>query len=344
MIGKTDRRKAIMKTNRRSFLKKFSGTSAGLIAASALVNPGTSPAAAQEIIAGGARPMRKSYVTARCVLELEGLPCGWIWTAEGGGVTADVMEVRPDLRSPAKKHLGPVKYEEILLWCGAGLSAPFHEWMQAFLAGKSPRKSGAVIYFDSAGSEVSRLDFTNAAITEIDFPAVDAKSEENAVMTVRLSPESTRRNRDRAGRVVSFDSASMPVWLTNQFRLSIDGLAETSGRTSRIEAMVARHDPATGLEISDLVIAFPPAAAQPIEAWFEDFLIKGNNGDSREKSGKLEFFSPVQPEPLFTLSFENLGIFRLEPVALDIGTRIIYPLQARMYCEKMRFDPGFAKS
>lgn len=333
-----------MKTNRRSFLKQFGGTSAGFLAASALVSRLVPPAAAQEIVAGGARPTRKSYVTARCVLELEGLPCGWIWTAEGGGVTADVMEARPDPASPARKHPGPVKYEEIILSCGAGLNEPFYDWIKTFLAGKPVRKSGAVTYFDSAGSEVSRLSFTNAAITEIIFPAVDAKWQENAVMTVRLNPESTRRDRDRAGRVVNFDSASMPAWLTNHFRLSIDGLAETSARTTRIEAMVARDEPATGLEISDLVITFPPAAAQPVESWFEDFLVKGNHADAQEKSGKLEFLSPLQPEPFFTLSFEHLGIFRLEPVALDTGTRLVYPLQARMYCEKMRFDAGFAKS
>ena len=333
-----------MQTNRRRFLKQIGGTSAGLVAASALVSRVVSPAAAQEIVAGGARPTRKSYVTARCMLELEGLPCGWIWTAEGGSVTADVMEVRPDPTSPARKHPGPVKYEEIILSCGAGLSEPCYDWIKAFLAGKPARKSGAVTYFDSAGSEVSRLNFTNAAIAEITFPAVDAKWQENAVMTVKLSPESTRRDRDRAGRVVNFDSVSMPPWLTNHFRLSIDGLADTSARTSRIEAMVARNEPATGLEISDLVITFPPAAAQPIEIWFDDFLVKGNHADAQEKSGRLEFLSPVQPAPFFTLSFEHLGIFRLEPVALDTGTRLVYPLQARMYCENLRFDIGFAKS
>jgi len=275
---------------------------------------------------------------------LEGLPCGWIWTAEGGGITADVMEVRPDPAGPSRKHPGPVKYEEILLSCGAGLTEPFYDWIKAFLAGKLLRKNGAVIYFDSAGSEVSRLNFTNAAIMEVTFPAVDAKWEENAVMTVKLSPESTRRNRDRAGRMVNFDPASMPVWLTNHFRLSIDGLAETCARTSRIEAMFARNEPATGLEISDLVITFPPSAAQAVESWFEDFLIKGNHADAQEKAGKLEFLSPVQPEPYFTLSLAHLGIFRLEPVALDAGTRLVYPLQASMYCERMRLDVGFAKS
>ncbi len=333
-----------MQTNRRSFLKQVGGTSAGLGAASALVSRLVPPVAAQEIVVGGARLPRKSHVTSSCVLELEGLPCGWIWTAEGGGITADVMEVRPDPAGPSRKHPGPVKYEEIILSCGAGLNEPFHDWIKSFLAGKPVRKSGAVVYFDAAGSEVSRLNFTNAAISEIGFPAVDAKWEENAVMTVKLSPESTRRNRDRAGRVVNFDPASMPAWFTHHFRLSIDGLAETCARTSRIEAMFARNEPANGLEISDLVITFPPAAAQAVESWFEDFLIKGNHADAQEKAGKLEFLSPVQPEPFFTLSFEHLGIFRLEPIALDTGTRLVYPLQARMYCEKMRFDVGFAKA
>ena len=332
-----------MQIDRRSFLRQLGETSLGLTAAAAVVGRLTQPAAAQEIVALGARPPRKSYITARCVLELEGLPCGWIWTAEGGGVTADVMEVRQSSGGPVRKHPGPIKYDEITLFCGAGLSEPFNGWLKSFLTGKAARKSGAVVFFDSAGAEVSRLVFTDAAITEIVFPAVDAKSDENAVLTVKLAPASTRRSRDRAGRVVNFDPASMSTWLASQFRLSIDGLAETCACISRIEPVVAKLLPEGGLDVSDLIITFPPSAAPPVESWFEDFVVKGNHGDAAEKSGRLEFLSPTQTEPLYTLSLGHLGIVRLDPVAFDTGTRLVYPLQARMYCEELRLDAGFAK-
>lgn len=43
-----------------------------------------------------------------------------------------------------------------------------------------------------------------------------------------------------------------------------------------------------------------------------------------------------------TLSFEHLGIHRLDPVIFDTGSRVLHLLQAQMYCENIRFDPSQA--
>lgn len=333
-----------MNTNRRSFLARLGGMSAGALAGSLALQQAVLRSNAQETAIGGAKPIRKNYVTSRCLFELEGAPCGWIWSAEGGVATADVTETRSRDAATVKKQLGQPKFEDLVLVCGAGLSQPFYAWIKSFIAGSAPARSGAIIYFDSAGSEISRLSFTNARIAEVAFPALDATSEDTAAMTVRLTPESTRRTRDRAGRIVTFDAAMGPRWPVNHFRLSLDGLAETAARTLWIDGIVAKARSPSGLDISDLVLTFPSAAATPIEQWFDEFVLKGNHSDAMEKSGRLEFLSPDQPGPLFTLSFEHLGIFRLEPAVFDTGTRMLHPVQARMYCEAMRFDAGPATS
>src|SRR5215216_2045558 len=89
------------------------------------------------------------------------------------------------------------------------------------LYGKDVRKNGAIITADYEGKELSRLSFHNALITEIGFPALDASSKDTAKMSIKITPEYTRRQansgasllKDRLGRT------SQKQWLASNFRL-----------------------------------------------------------------------------------------------------------------------------
>jgi len=332
-----------MNSDRRSFLKQFSGTAAALVAATAATDRMATPGAGQDVVVGGARPPKRNYLTANCLLELEGQVCGWLFFAEGGGATGDVMETRTAKDGLVKKQLGPLRYDDLILSCGAGLNAALYEWMKTFFTRQTIRKSGAVVYLDRAGREVCRLSFTNALITEVGFPLFDGAWGEPAVMTLRLTPESTRRHRDNAGRGFSLDARTPPAWLASNFQLNIDGLADTTTRAVRVEPISARAPKPTTLEVTDLVLTYPAAFGQPLETWFEDFVGKSNNADAQEKSAILQLLSTDQTAVLFTLTFEHLGIYRLEPVLLDTGNRVMPLIQARLYCENLSFDHYLAK-
>ena len=271
-----------MNNDRRSFLKQCGGTAAAVVANAALANQVVSPVGAQSVIVGGVRPVRKYYVTGRCLLELEGTVCGWLWFAEGGSAAADVLEGLTGADGVIKKRLGPVRYEDIILSCGAGLGQPFDNWIKAWFGRQPARKSGAIVYLDATNREVSRLSFNKALITEVGLPALDAGMHEPAIMLVRLSPESTRRLRDSAGRAYNLSPTRGPSWQMSNFRLNLDGLAETSSRLIRIEELSVRSAGAGSLTFSNLMITFPASAGQPMESWLEDFLIKGNNADAQE--------------------------------------------------------------
>ena len=331
-----------MHSDRRSFLKQFSGSAAALVAAAA-TEPMASPAAAQEVVVGGARPPKRNYLTANCLLELEGQVCGWLLFAEGGGATGEVIETRSAKDGLVKKQLGPLRYDDLILSCGAGLNAAVYEWMKTFFARQATRKSGAVVYLDRAGREVGRLSFTNALITEVGFPLFDVAWGEPAVMTLRLTPESTRRHRDNAGRGFNLDARTPLGWLASNFLLTVDGLAETTTHAIRVEPISARAPKPMTLESSDLVLTYPAAFGQALETWFEDFVGKSNNADAQEKSGILQLIAADQTTVFFSLSFDHLGIYRLEPVLLDTGNRVMPLLQARLYCENLQFDHYLAK-
>src|SRR5438477_48786 len=56
----------------------------------------------------------------------------------------------------------------------------------------------------------------------------------------------------------------------------------------------------TALEIPNLVVTLADAHAGDFEAWFEDFVVRGNNGEDGEKEGKIEFLDATMKAALLT--------------------------------------------
>ena len=89
----------------------------------------------------------------------------------------------------------------------------------------------------------------------------------------------------------------------------------------------------------NLAVTLPEADAESFFAWHEEFVINGSNG---EKNGTLDYLAPNLGQTLFTIQFENLGIFRLTPEKVEAGSEQIRRVKAEMYCEAMTFS--FARS
>jgi len=300
---------------------------------------------------------KRGYVAGKYGVELDGIMAGWVWSAEGGHATSDVVQEKLGPDHIIKKHIAGVKYEDLSVSCGTGMSKGFYEWIKASFDHKYSRKNGAIIAADYNYKEHSRLTFFNGLITEIGFPALDAASKDAAKMTIKIAPETTRESVSAGGGAsisgkYAIDAAKQKKWLPANFRLKIDGLEETCTRVNKIEAITVKQkvienpvgelrdyekEPAH-LEIPNLVITFPESHAKPFYDWHEDFVIKGNNGDDKEKNGTLEYLTPNLQEVLFTLTFKHVGIFKLTPEKVESGSENIRRLKAEMYVEEMEFN------
>ena len=132
------------------------------------------------------------------------------------------------------------------------------------------------------------------------------------------------------------------------FRLAIDGL--DCSKVAGVEPLVVRTVVAAtqageerfrqivprGVEIGDLVVRFAESGARDIYAWHEDFVVNGNCGADREKSGTLELLSPAA-EVVLTLTFGGLGIYKLTRAAA--ATDAVPMVTASMYCETLAVAP-----
>jgi len=328
-----------MSSDRRDFFKKVAGTAATLAGVEAL--RGATGATPNAHAAGAAD--QRGFVAGRFALELEGAMAGFLQSMEGGDATADVVEEEGDESCSTRKHLANVNYQDIEISCGIGMSADFYEWIQSVLNCEFSPRSGAILTADFAFKEIARRSFTSALITEITVPKLDAASKDPALMTVTLSPESTRRQKGSGNKLTPCAMGkAQKKWLASNFRLTIDGLDCT--KVSKVDAItikqkVTEREPGK-LEIPNLAITLAESSAQSFYDWHEDFVINGNNGSESEKNGMLEYLTPNLGQALFTINFQHLGIFRLAPEKAEAGSDQIRRVEAEMYCEQMTFKFG----
>ena len=294
---------------------------------------------------------QRSYTAGKFALDLNGDFAGWVSSIEGGQATADVVVEKVGSDLVQHKHIAGVKYEDISVNCGTSMSKSFYEWIQASLDHKHQRFDGAVITADYNFKEVNRMNFFHALITEVGFPALDASSKDAAKMTVKFAPEYSRSVTKTGGDIKGdLGKGQQKKWLPSNFRLEIQGLENACKRVNKIEALTIKQkvvdnpvgelrdyekEPAH-IEFPNLVITCAESHADQLYAWHEDFVIKGNNDNSKEKTGMLQYLSS-DLKPLFTLEFTGLGIFKLTPEKVEAASENIRRIKAEMYCETIKF-------
>lgn len=281
----------------------------------------------------------------RYAFELGGVLGGYLHSVEGGNAVADVVEEKPGPDHIVHKHIAGVKYEDITLACGTGMSKAFYEWIKASFDLKPMRPDGSIKVLDFDSNIISEMDFFHGLLTEIGFPALDAASKDAAELTIKISPEYTRYKKG-SGKL-EIKQAIQKKWLPANFRLTISGLdctrvnkVEALTLTKKVGARPAGEKGVTNLEVPHLVVTLAEATAEKFYEWHRSFVIDGKNGKDQEKNGTLEYLTPDLKEALFELAFHGLGIFRLTPEKLEAGGENIRRVKAEMYCQSIDFKYG----
>src|SRR5262249_10748615 len=119
--------------------------------------------------------------------------------------------------------------------------------------------------------------------------------------------------------------------LASNFRLSIPGLDCT--RVARIESFTVKPQ-ANVVEFPDLRIELSPASGATWHDFYRTMVIEGHSTPMDEKTGTLALLSANLAQVVATITFFNLGIFRLDETLPDPtsgATRLV----ANLYCERM---------
>jgi tail tube protein gp19 len=294
----------------------------------------------------------RSYVAGTFQLKLDGVESGFVKSVDGGAITAEVINEAVGPTPYVKKHIGPPRYEDFTIEIGLWMARAVYEWIQASLKMNYQRKNGSIVAYDYNLDARSEREFFNALITEIGFPKMDGASKDQCYMTVKFSPEFTRMKKATGKATLPPVRASQEMWLPSNFRLEIDGLDCT--KVSTIDSFTVKQTAVSDgigdgrdylkepgrIEFPNLTISLAETAAQTWMDWFEDFVMKGNNGEKNEKTGALVFLSPNRQTELGRVNFFNLGIFKVGAAKSDANDEQIRRVTAHLYCERMEFQIG----
>ena len=265
---------------------------------------------------------------------------------DGGSMWAPVVNETKGATGAPKKHVGAPKCEDLTLVFDAALPKPMGDWVNATWLGGSPRKDISLIGLDRDKQAVSSREFVKAGIAEVAFPKLDAslKGVESCI-TVKLSPESIRT--PKAEGKPSVSSMAANGGFISNFSLEIPGLDCSSVVT--IESIVVKS-PVTEaaskkpslIDFSNLKITLPESGGKTWLDWYDDFVVKGNSADGKEKSGQLSFFD-LNRGLVVRVKFANLGICRIGQIGGSAVGGSSPKLLAELYCEGMELELPTAK-
>ena len=294
-----------------------------------------------------AAEVSRSYVSGQFFLTLNGNKCGFIKSVVGGSIWAEVIDEPAGPNYFVKKHIAQPKYEDFTIQVGFSNSRHLYEWIKQAWNGTNARVNGSITSADVNLNAQSERQFTNALLRETTIPAMDGSSKEPAYITLKFAPEITRTVK-ASGKLTADYKIEQKMFLPSNFRLQIDGL--DCSKVNKIESFTVKQgaaskdvgsardflkDPGT-LNFPNLKITMPEVAAKPFIDWYENFVIKGINDDSKEKKGSLTFLSPDRKKELAIIEFSNMGIFRIQQ---DVtGTDQIKRVTIELYVERMTFQ------
>jgi T4-like virus tail tube protein gp19 len=226
----------------------------------------------------------------------------------GGYIKADVKTTFPSANGPPQRQISSFGYTNLQVKLGLEVGTPILNWINAALKGNPVSKNGTLIELDDQNRARAYLDFTNGAISDFVVPGFDGASNAASTFTLEASiVKSTVRPGDNTA--VQLPNRLKP-FLASNFRVKIDGLP-----TARVRSVAPLSFPRTnqGIVPTDLTVTFPNVDVGPWRAWADDFIVKGHNGQDKEKQGAIEVLAPNLGDVLATLTIKQIGIFELTP-------------------------------
>src|SRR6266851_9098130 len=184
----------------------------------------------------------RSFAAGNFALDLNGVACGFVKSADGGDAYADVVHVTDGASSFTQKQIGVVKYDDIELNIGFGLAQDVYDWIAASWKMNYSRKDGSIVATDPTGNARSEREFFHGLISEVTVPALDASSKSAGFLTLKVAPEYTRDIK-AAGKVTAPKATAQKPFITSNFRLELGKLP--CDKVMKIESFTVTQEIAT---------------------------------------------------------------------------------------------------
>lgn len=294
----------------------------------------------------------RAYSAAHFFLELEkDRMAGFFRSIEGGGVSTEILTYQAGSSHATWRQLGRPKYDDLKIQVGMGMSDIFYDWISAFFSGDIVRHDGAIVAADFHYNERARREFSQALISEIAFPALDATDRNAAYMTVTIAPEWIRFTRPSTAQLdPRIGSNRQKLWTASNFEFTIKGFEQACYRVTKVDGFAIKqkiHDYRAGnlrdpirvpgsIEFPNLTFYVPEADAQPFIDHFTKHVIKGEPQAAARTEGEITLKDHLGGE-LCVININGIDLARVEPDKSDASSENIKQIKIEISVEDMKF-------
>ena len=280
-----------------------------------------------------------------------GQTCGFVKKVEIGAMEGDVFEHGNSVDNVIKKQLANFHWGDWSLECALGMGDGLYKWLKAAIDKSAVPQSGEITVADFDYKAQRTIQFFDACITEISFPALKASDKQSAYITVKFQPERVRWGTG-SGDIRGIIGPKSKNYTTNNFRVSISGLEEECKRIAEVGALkfeskvvqdhVGVHNEPTNhyakLTRPDIDLKFSAADAKSWDDHAKAWFIDGARSEGDEMSGSIEFLAADMSTTLATITMQNVGFKQYKMSALEPNAENINYANAIMYVENYLFD------
>lgn len=289
---------------------------------------------------------QRAYQARSASVQINGKSIGTVQSVDGGYAVGDVVTEQLGPDNVAMKHIANLHF--VPLTIRSDVNDLDDVAIQA-LSGPARMDAAVTLQsFDMRAGSTTTL--TNALVTRISFNDLDASSREPMYMEVELTPELIRRT-DGGGAAEGKMALRQRRLLRSNYRVDIPGL-ETKRVTSVTGLTLTRPLSADAVGVtremtkmpmrwntSNVVLTINSADEKSWQAWADDFLIKGNNGQDKEKTIEIRLLTPDLKSEVLLLKGSGVGLVSIRP-ATSATNEQMQRFEAELYVEKWEIVKG----
>lgn len=199
-----------------------------------------------------------TYAAGSNELEFQGLSAGFLHSFQGGASTSQVI-VGSKLGQFPYHKAGDVIYTPTKMSFGSDISKPVWLTVKGSLDGTQTPFISAVEILNLNNAPVQKVTFYNAFFTEIDFPALDGGSKDQAFVSITQDEQLLTTSAVSNGVAMTPAASSQKSFMASAFRVDVSG--GTISRVTKVGAIVATGGPGTPMAVQNFTIEVGDASA-----------------------------------------------------------------------------------
>jgi hypothetical protein len=250
---------------------------------------------------------------------IDGAYAGPLATVDGCQLEAPVIQHA----TTDAKHVGAAAPAPCSIEVGAGMSAAYHSWLNASLAGAGQPRTLQLVRLDGAHA----FELVDAQIAALTLPQVDRAALVPVFLELDLLAAQVRAIKAPAtGKEALLPARGYPA-ASLDVQLAGVKLDATSAGPFTVE--LAREHNTTGLDrdyraaaapkLGELPLRVSERAIAPIDSWAQSFLVKGTAGDADERPAIVALSDGKYGR--FELRLDRTGPFKADLAPRGDGSR-----------------------